>query len=154
MNGRTRSSSILFDGRICSRCLCSSISHRPLLSLHFRRHITRIHPYRPLSQKQARLSEARLAWEREKRHSLRTLLIQQYEEEERPNWQRAAKRLETDEPTGESGYWNSRDTLGYRAQQQRHENVQCGIFWDIENVRNEYHLPSYKINEGHIRLPS
>ena len=84
---------------------------------------------------------ARLTWEQQKRDSLRTTLIRQYEEEERPKWARNSVRL------GQSFRMDS-DTRGeprvsLRSQEEqnalynREEDVQCGIFWDIENVRNE-----------------
>jgi len=139
---KTTRTSLLLDRTAFIRPVSPCIRHRhrhPLpFTLDQRRHLSRIPP----TPKQVnRLAQARLDWEREKRHSLRTLLIQQYEEEERPRWSRTAKRLGTDdvrEQPADGEYWTSRDSLGFRGQRQRHEEVQCGIFWDIENVRNEY----------------
>lgn len=152
---KTTSSSLLLDRTTFIRPVSPCIRHRhPLhFTLDQRRLLSRIPP----TPKQVnRLAQARLDWEREKRHSLRTLLIQQYEEEERPRWSKTAKRLVTDdvrEQHGDGGYWTSSNSFGFRGQRQRHEEVQCGIFWDIENVRNEY-VPLFyvNVNEEHIHL--
>jgi hypothetical protein len=152
MRRNSASSSILSDRVTCSRCARRIVRPSPL-SINFARHITRVQP----TPKQAsRLAQARLDWERERRHSLRTLLIQQYEESERPKWQRTAKRLGNDEAsTEEPGYWSTREAYSCRNRRQRlgQEELQCGIFWDIENVRNEYVLNDYA-DPGHILLPS
>ena len=154
MKGKSGSPALLFDGNNpCIRCVSPSLRRLPLSHVgEGRRHISRAPP--PLNPKQlSRLAQARLDWEREKRHSLRTLLIQQYEEEERPKWSRTARRLEADDGKDEeSVYWTSRDTSAYKGKRQRHEEVQCGIFWDIENVKNEYTFDRMRANEGRILL--
>src|ERR1700737_169852 len=80
----------------------------------------------------ARHHQVRLELEREKRTSLRTSLIRQYEEETRPKWaQRERESVKGSDTTKERRNYvfsNSRDD----------QDIQCGIFWDIENVNNEY----------------
>ena len=80
----------------------------------------------------ARFQQARLKWEREKRNSLRTTLIRQYEKEEKPNWSRNRIRL----TQSVSNFSQIKQSVG-GAQRTLDEDVQCGIFWDIENVGNE-----------------
>ena len=59
------------------------------------------------------------------RDALRTRLLTQYEEERRPRFIRKAIRFRS-----ESGDQDSRHL--------REDDVYCGIFWDIENVRHEH----------------
>lgn len=84
---------------------------------------------------------ARLAWEQQKRDSLRTALIRQYEEEERPKWARNSVRLgqsfRMDNDIRGKPRVSLRSKQEQDSQYNREEDVQCGIFWDIENVRNE-----------------
>jgi hypothetical protein len=78
---------------------------------------------------------ARVAWEQEKRMSLQTTLMQQYEEEARPKW--ATKSHSFGHTPGKPGIsLNSNEQQG--EPNIRDNDVQCGIFWDIENVKNEY----------------
>ena len=90
---------------------------------------------------------ARLAWEQQKRDSLRTALIRQYEEEERPKWARNPVRLGQSFTMDNDLRGQPRVSLRSKEEQEarynREEDVQCGIFWDIENVHNEYQPPSF-----------
>jgi hypothetical protein len=90
---------------------------------------------------------ARVAWEQENRISLRMTLMRQYEEEERPKWAKKSHSF---------GHIRGEPRISLRSNEQQGEpnirdnDVQCGIFWDIENVKNEYYsyfeasnLPEY-----------
>jgi hypothetical protein len=61
------------------------------------------------------------------RDALRARLLTQYEEERRPRFIRKAIRFRM--TNTESGDQDSRHL--------REDDVHCGIFWDIENVRHE-----------------
>lgn len=61
------------------------------------------------------------------RDALRTRLLSQYEEDRKPRFIRKAIRFRS--TNAESGDRDSRHL--------REDDVRCGIFWDIENVRHE-----------------
>ena len=91
----------------------------------------------------AGLARARLDWEREKRNSLRAALIREYEKKERSKWVRNVRRIEQSfsQDTAKEHESSKCSPLSPRpidSQFSYKENVQCGIFWDIENVWNEY----------------
>jgi hypothetical protein len=90
------------------------------------------------------INQHELAWRYEKSDSLRTALMRQYEQDERPKWSRATVQIGQSfkvgyrTPSQESSPKVSMNRDSHESQITRHEDVQCGIFWDIENVHNEY----------------
>jgi hypothetical protein len=94
------------------------------------------------SVKARREAFTRLAWRQERSDSLRTALMRQYEEEARPRWSSNSGRLgqsfNVDTETSPEG--SPQASMNNQASHVPHGggDVQCGIFWDIENVRNEY----------------
>jgi hypothetical protein len=97
---------------------------------------------REASVKARREAFSQLAWRQERSDSLRTALMRQYEEEARPRWSSNSERLgqsfnvdtEASSEGSPRGSMNNQTSHG----PERSGDVQCGIFWDIENVRNEY----------------
>jgi hypothetical protein len=85
---------------------------------------------------------SRLAWRQERSDSLRTALMRQYEEETRPRWSCNSERLgpSLNVHTETSSGGSPQAAMNNQSSQnpQESKEVQCGIFWDIENVRNEY----------------
>lgn len=151
MSSRSRSSLLLRDSshycRRSTQCLHEIQSPNRVLCLRnmaARRLISR----RSLKKipEAERPSYARVAWERQKRDSLRTALIRQYEEEERPKWAKGSVRLGQSFRMDKDRRGTPRVSLRSKDEQsaqytREEEEVQCGIFWDIENVRNEYLIP-------------
>lgn len=142
MSSSSRSGMILRDSSHCcrhsTRCLFSPNRELCLPNIGTR-HISR-RSWKKMPEIDRR-KLARLAWEQQKRDSLRTALIRQYEEEERPKWVRNSVRLgqsfRMDNDIRGEPRVSLRSQEEQSAQYNREEDVQCGIFWDIENVRNE-----------------
>jgi hypothetical protein len=109
---------------------------RPLLNSRQPRHYSRQtrRPRKLLPHEKERLA---------KRELLRSHLLRQYEEERRPLLVRNAIRFE--QSPLEQSYNNispEQDQESPREPRQSlDDNIHCGIFWDIENVKHEY-LPS------------
>ena len=142
MSSASRGRVILRDSGL--HCYCSSRCLRAAPSNIQIRHISRriARKPRPIGTDLSRQTKARLALEREKRDSLRAALIRQYEEEERPKWAKNNVRLGQSFKMDNDLEGRPRVSLKSREQQNasriRETDVQCGIFWDIENVSNEY----------------
>ena len=62
------------------------------------------------------------------RDALRTRLLAQYEEERRPRFVRKAIHFRS----------TNTDARDQDSRHLREDDVHCGIFWDIENVRHEH----------------
>ena len=62
------------------------------------------------------------------RDALRARLLTQYEEERRPRFVRKAIHFRS----------TNTDARDQDSRHLREDDVHCGIFWDIENVRHEY----------------
>jgi hypothetical protein len=99
---------------------------------------------RPTKARTRVINKHELAWRHEKSDYLRTTLMRQYEEEERPRWSRGTVRIGqsfnvgSKTPSQESSPNVSISQDSHEPQITPHEDVQCGIFWDIENVHNKY----------------
>src|ERR1700733_11117652 len=74
-------------------------------------------------------SQARLAT-RQQRISLRTTLIRQYEEEERPKWQRRVQQdMDFEETPPKPSSWPLQNGWRQSESSRNDEEVECGIFW-------------------------
>jgi hypothetical protein len=88
---------------------------------------------------------ARLEFQHQKRRKLRATLIKEYERKERRKWsENIVNRLENSfSEDVQEGTWSyassgSSSAIDHRYRHDLEDDIQCAIFWDIENVWNEY----------------
>lgn len=128
----------LFPRGVSPRCI---LLWRPFVNARQCRHYIR---QSRRVRKLASNEKERLA----KREQLRSSLLRQYEEESKPMLVRNAVRFEQ---SSLDEYYKERSPDQHQEprqelRQSRDDDINCGIFWDIENVRQEYMPPTYISN--------
>jgi hypothetical protein len=133
MSVRTGSGTVLrqlSNGAAFPKCCIRSLE----FNIQQRRHRSN----RPAARRGRTTVQKRLDWEREKRDSLRTTLVRQYEDQERPRWTKRDRDLENldVDPPRHPARSSMADRRLVEPLNDDGQDIQCGIFWDIENVRN------------------